>query len=532
MEAKLNELLVKFSALRDRISERDKLHNEVELLAKQVEQNKSKSSTKRDINSQGEKQYEVEATYEQKKEEFDIKHNSLVRELQQYNENRLDILSALLLDFYSAQKYFAYSYGRSLYELHDQLREADERSGASLPKPSWQMLMTYVTQTEEGRPVQAGEIRQSLIMRMAGEELEANGGQRQPVAARRPAAVSPPPTRTFTKPDAFASPDDVAFNPHVLADPTNQPYLPLSVMMNTRDKRDAAAAAGKTGDAEITPQTAEGAPAVRRGAPPPTLTEPQPMAPAAFTALHSSLASQGGGERAEGMPLQAKGGEGAWASFDSFPASSSAFPPAPSPRAAAAAPSQPFATALPPPPPPKPRPTSSADFDILSMPFTPSQPAQPQPPPPQQPAPPVARNPVAAPPPPASRQPPPPASRVRPAAAAPVPLAVKHIRVDQSVRLPCWWTRWPWQPASSTLSPLSTATRIPRPTSRSTPTTATTAATATHIQQPVDRRAYQQSVGRSHARLPDTAYGTTRSTTTATTTAASTIAARRTVAAW
>ena len=42
MEAKLNELLVKFSALRDRISERDKLRSEVDLLSKQVEQSRTK----------------------------------------------------------------------------------------------------------------------------------------------------------------------------------------------------------------------------------------------------------------------------------------------------------------------------------------------------------------------------------------------------------------------------------------------------------------------------------------------------------
>ena len=419
MEAKLNELLVKFSALRDRISERDKLHNEVDTLAKQVEQNKSRATNSRnkDVNSAGEKMYEIEALYEQKKDEYVSKHSALLRELQQYNENRLDILSAILLDFFAAQKYFAYSYGRSLYELHDQLREADEKSAVALPKPSWQMLMTYVTQTEEGRAVQTGEIRPSLIMRMAGEQYEASGGQRQQAAARmRPTAVSPPPKRTFTKPDSFATADDVAFNPHVLVDPTNQPYLPLSVMMNTRDKRDAAVAAGKAGEHDITAQTADGAPAVRRGGPPPTLAEPQPVTPATFTALHSSLAAQGS-DSGEGVPQQQRSGGEGWAAFDSFPSSS--FPASPSPKAAA---SNPFSPA-PPPPPPKSRPTSSADFDILSMPFTPSQPPPTQPPPPQ-PAPPSVRPPSTAPPPPASRQPPPPASRVKPAAPVPPPVAV------------------------------------------------------------------------------------------------------------
>ena len=108
-----------------------------------------------------------------------------MRYYENYNNTmRIDwiILSAILLDFFAAQKYFAYSYGRSLYELHDSLREADEKSVIALPKPSWQMLMTYVTQTEEGRAVQGGEIRPSLIMRMASEEYrgewraEAAGG--------------------------------------------------------------------------------------------------------------------------------------------------------------------------------------------------------------------------------------------------------------------------------------------------------------------------------------------------------------------
>ena len=413
MEAKLNELLVKFSALRDRIAERDKLHNEVDLLAKQVEQNKSKSATtakQRDGSVNSERQAETEAMYEAKKEEYGTKHSALLRELQQYNENRLDILSALLLDFFAAQKYFCYSYGRSLYELHESLREADEKSVVALPKPNWQMLMTYVTQTEEGRVVQSGEIRPSLIMRMASAEYEATGGQRQQ-AAQRPAAVAPPPKRTFTKPDSFASADDVSFNPHVLADPTNQPYLPLSVMMNTRDKRDAVQAAGKAGEQDMTAQTADGAPAIRKGAPPPVLAEPQPVTPAPFTALHSSLAGQSG-ETPEGVPQPTSGQDTGWASFNNYSSSSS---PAAPPQKVTAAPPRPPASLPSAPPPPKSRPTSSADFDILSMPFTPSQspPTQPQPPP--QPAPPAVRPPAAAPPPPASRQPPPPASRVKPA---------------------------------------------------------------------------------------------------------------------
>ena len=350
MIAKLNELLVKFDALRDRLSERDKLKAEVDSLARQVEANRGRSASSKAVNSAGEKHFEVEAAFDARREEYTAKHSALLRELQQYNENRLDILSALLLDFFAAQRFFAYAYGRSLQGLHEQLREADESSGVPLPNPSWQMLMTYVTQTDDNQAAaaQSGEVRPSLIMKMATADGD---GFERPRAFARPQQRSPPSQRTFTRPDAFASPDDVQFNPAVLHDPKNQPYLPLSVLHKVKKPSQVDAS-------QLQPTSSAEPPAMRRGLPPPELKEPPPVTVTApFPALHASVS------KSSALEWQA--------TSDAFGDGGPPRPPPPGPSA------------------PRPQPHSSAGFDILSSPLPagPSPPAPPPPPP--QPAPPA-----------------------------------------------------------------------------------------------------------------------------------------------
>ena len=417
--AKLNELLVKFDALRDRLTERDKLRAEVESLGKQVEASKRTTASSKAVGGQGEKHFEVEAAFQERRDEYTAKHSALLRELQQYNENRLDILAAILLDFFAAQKFFAYAYGRSLFRLHEQLREADERSPVPLPNPSWQSLMTYVTQTDETRQLQSGEVRPSLIMKLASEEY--SGAQQRSqgafAAPLSPSSRAHPPPQTFTRPDSFASPDDVQFNPAVLHDPKNQPYLPLSITMNLKQKRQTAEADPSMVHSASSPAE----PVIRRGQPPPPLQEPAHVTPSPFSALHSTVYKEAAPAPPQHAPI-----------FDAFGDGGPPRPPPPGPRSP---------------------PQSSAGFDILSMPFA-SPPAQPAPPPPPPPAPP-GRAPGGPPPPPACRQPPPPASR------APIPSAgFAATSVPSSTGAP------PPPPPRSAVSPPPSSSFPPPPASR------------------------------------------------------------------
>ena len=425
MIAKLNELLVKFDALRDRLGERDKLRVEVEALGKQVEAAKRGAASSKAASGQGEKHFELETAFQERREEYTAKHAALLRELQQYNENRLDILAAVLLDFFAAQKYFAYAYGRSLFRLHEQLREADEHSPVPLPNPTWQSLMTYVTQTDESRQLHSGEVRPSLIMKLASEEY--GGAQHRSqgafAAPLSPSSRSPPPPQTFTRPDSFASPDDVQFNPAVLHDPRNQPYLPLSVMKNLKQTRQAAQADPSSVHSTSTPAE----PVIRKGQPPPPLQDPPHVTPApSFSTLHSSLSRDTQPQQPPSLPPPI---------FDAFGDGGPPRPPPPNPRS----------------------PPSSAGFDILSMSFAapPSQPAPPPPPPPA----PGARAPGGPPPPPASRQPPPPASRAPVAAAgfAPPPPGGAPPPPRSAISPPPPASRQPAPPTPRTANPPSTA---------------------------------------------------------------------------
>ena len=403
MIAKLEELLVKFDALRDRLSEREKLKAEVDGLAKQVEANKSRAaSSKASVSREGEKHFEVESLYTERLDFYTARHSSLLREFQQYGECRLDILSALLLDFFAAQKYFAYAYGRSLFRLHEQLREADERSDTPLPNPSWQSLMTYVTQTDDSRALQSTDARPSLIMKLASADYSDGPSPRSQGAFAVP-RVSPtsrhPPPQQFSRPDTFASPDgEIPFNPSVLHDPRNQPYLPLSIMMDLSAKRQSA----QSDPSAIHSLSQPAEPPQRKTLPPPQLQQPDPLHPTPFPDLHSHIGQEASPE--------GKAASLVWKTTrDAF---EDGGPPKPPPPRSG--------------PRPPPSPSSSAGFDLLSGFSASPPPSQPAPPPPP-PAPPGGRGgppggapggpppggppPGGPPPPPQSRQPPPPASR-------------------------------------------------------------------------------------------------------------------------
>jgi hypothetical protein len=139
---KIDELLTKFEFFKLRISAREEKLEELDFLIAKIAGEKRRGA----------------AVAEEREEQalglsksYNEMNFNLTLELKNYWDGRLDILGPLLLDFFNAEKYFAFLWGAQIFNTN----QAVERE--NLPKVTWEETLLYlqsvdVAHTKDFRP--------------------------------------------------------------------------------------------------------------------------------------------------------------------------------------------------------------------------------------------------------------------------------------------------------------------------------------------------------------------------------------------